>query len=102
MYTDGKMLASLANPRNMEYRLASSKLKNWKDVLGSALFEVDTTGRECQHSVLLDAGGCMAGANNKEVVIYILAKLKAQGISKDTTGLDQVQGVVYFDVQLHG
>ena len=117
MYTDGKMLASLATPRNMEYTSALSKLKNWKDVLDSALFGVDrsetattaqlqslsdTLGLECQHSVLLDAGGCMAGASNKEVATYILRKLNEQGISKVKTGLDQVQGVVYFDVQLHG
>lgn len=80
-YTDGKMLATLSDPHNSTYMAAPRQLMSWHEVLSCALFhDTDATVavltqstpeslRPCEHSVLLDTGGCMAGpaVSNQQV-----------------------------------
>ena len=85
--TDGKMLALLSRDVNMQFTSVQStgaKATLWQNVLSLAVKQ--------QASVLIDAGGLIAGIGNRRAGTFVLGELKENSSVK--------QAVLFFDTHL--
>eukprot|EP00927_Polykrikos_kofoidii_P086643 TRINITY_DN9772_c0_g1_i1.p1 TRINITY_DN9772_c0_g1~~TRINITY_DN9772_c0_g1_i1.p1 ORF type:complete len:1878 (+),score=199.27 TRINITY_DN9772_c0_g1_i1:778-5634(+) len=86
-HTDGMMLAVLAH--NSTYHACTKNFAGHEQILDEMLTH--------SYDVLIDCGGYMAGASNREVAEYAL-----EISNKNRGGGNQLQGAIYFDNDLHG
>ena len=103
-HTDGKMMAVMTC--NDRYYSAPCKLRDWREYLTAALrtgragrvdggnfWRTSTEAEATVYSALIDAGGCMAGATNRQVAKFVLTNFNAD---------QRFEGVNYHDAQLGG